>query len=692
MRAIALAVLATALVLGFVLRTAMAPGHVLDTPLADGTDFLVDDPDAAYHLRRVELSLANGRVPDFDRFLSHPQGSPVPWPAAFSGALTLTVQRALEPDREGRSEIGGFTEAQIERLLAALPPWIGLGAVLATALAACAFMRGAKGRFVAAALAALVLATTPIAIWYGASGRIDHHVAIQLLFALQLGAVAVAVRSTEPVDGLTFALVAGVLTGTALVVWLPSALFAGLGGVAFFVAALAATGPLAAARRRAGILFLAATAAVVIVPADSSPWNATQPGSLVNLTMGVPLALLAACGPFVALEVAARLGWGRGRAVGAALAALAAAVALLPGFAAGVAEGFAWASRGNLFMDVVAESRPLLGRGAPDAMLALSDLGPVGVLFPAVWLVLVVREILARRFAPERLLLLASALLWSVQTLGQRRFGDTFAVPLAIATAVLVHDLLGSGRRGAVRAGWVAAALVVLAALPGAYAVLSVPPAEHAALLAWRTDVVGGLRWMRTGTPSPGPWNAPDARQDWGVLAHWGMGHMIEYHARRPTVATNFGSFVGQRGFVGAAAALVESDGEQFAERARELGADCVVVRARDVSDLASLARIAEWAPKRRAELFERTPRGKAYSGLAQRTALWRLGVHDLPVGATAPELAGFELIHRSAALETVAGAPPSPGQPVGPRLSVWRRIPAERSAPDAAPSMGPPR
>lgn len=696
--ALGLLLLLASLAVALVARRATAPGHLLDAPLADGTTFLVDDPDGAYHLRRVQLALANGEVPLFDRFLNHPEGSAVPWPSLFAGALTVAVQAALPRDPAAHRSTGGYSEAEVEHFLAGLPPWIGMGAAAAVALALLGLTRRVRGapRLWPAALAAWCFAAVPIAVWYGAAGRIDHHVAVQLCFALELALVGVCLRTDESLDALAFALLGGLVAGVLLLLWLASALIVGLVGAALFAAAASAHGELGAARRRAGLLFFAAAAAVVLVPAEASPWNDVQPGSLVNLSLGVPRALLGACLPFVALEVAARLGWKRVPGVLLALVVAAAAVALLPGFLGGVREGLAWAARENEFMDVVAESRPLLGRvGPPDFAAAVSDLGLLGLVFPLLWLGLAVSELWRRRWWPERWLLLATAALWFVQTLGQRRFGDALAVPMCLVAALAVHDLAAARMRWGRWLGGALAALLVLASLPSLGAVWTVPEAEQRALVRWRAELVEGLRWMRTGTPSPGPWNAPSARQDYGVLAPWGLGHWIEYHARRPSIATNFGSFVGERGFRGAAAALVADDAADLERRLVELDADYVVVRARDVSDLASHARLAGWDGAARAELFERAEssaqrgRGKAFSARAQTTALWRLGVHDLPVGSRAPGFGGLELVHRSDGVEGLGGAPPGPGVPSGPRLSIWRR--SSSAEPERVPSLAPP-
>ena len=209
-------------------------------------DHLVDDPDGAYHLRRVELALVTGEVPDEDRFLNHPAGgSPLPWPPLFDGLLGYSTR--LAQGRPGTMGITPSYEAELEARLVRLPPLLGLFTTLAVALSAGALVhRGRPGRYtrhgfvlaptVATLLAGLAYATLPIAAWYGDVGRIDHHVAIALLFALHTLAFAriFACGSFESehsgceargLDATLGGITAGFLAGMALLVWLASALF-----------------------------------------------------------------------------------------------------------------------------------------------------------------------------------------------------------------------------------------------------------------------------------------------------------------------------------------------------------------------------------------------------------------------------------------------------------------------------------
>jgi len=665
----------------FALRMEPAPGHRAgERPgAADAPRWLVDDPDAAYHLRRVELALASGRVPRFDRFLNHPEGSPIPWPPLADGLFALVARAALS-DEGGDPALGGVDEGELEALLVHVPPALGALAVLAV-FAATALVAGpGRGRGAGALVAAAIYAALPVAVWYGGVTRLDHHVVVALLFALVLAACAWALRAEELADATLGALVAGTLCGLAIASWLAAGIVAGLAGLSFFARALDRDPRRSADGARAGILFFAAAAATTGVPAATSAWNAVQPGSLVNLTQGVPRALLAAVVPFAVLAVCRRDRRAAGTvrpgpvaSAALALAALAAAVALLPGFTDGVAEGFAWASRENLFMDVVAESRPIDGLD-----VALQQLSHVVLLFPLA-LVALAPSALRR---PERLLVVAACVVWGAMAATQLRFGNALAVPLAVAVGVALADLARSSAPGLRRAAWIAGAAVPLALAPSVAGVYATTEAEYDDLADWRGEVLGGLRWMRANTPSPGPWNASKGVQDYGVLSAWGLGHLIEYHARRPSIATNFGSFVGEEGFRESSRALLAPEPGELVRRMDRLGARYVVVTPRLVGDLVSLARIAGVPGD---ALFARTAGGtKAFGPRATGSALWRLALHARAVGAT--DYPGLELVWAARRRENPRGTRPRRGEPSGPVLSIYERVLPAGDAP--APSL----
>ncbi len=658
-------------VLAFALRAAPTPGHAIEREPGDlAPEWCVVDPDAAYHLRRVELTLAAGSVPGFDRFLNHPRGSPIPWPPFADGMFALLgrIFASGHPDDPADRAIGGHDEGDLEAALVHVPPVLGVLTVLAVFAATLGLGDPGPRRAVGASLAALVYATSPVAVQYGEVARIDHHVLVALLLALELLLLSWTLRSREPVDAISGALLGGVICGIGLLTWLAFGIFAGLGGIALFLSASNGDTERARHAARSGVLFFAAAAVTTMIPASASVWNDVQPGSLVNLTEAVPRALLCAAFPFVVLVLLTRAGRSRVLVLVPAVASLFLAVVLLPDLRASLYEGFAWATRDNLFMDVVEESRPL-----QDATAVRDRLGWPAFLFPPAWLFLAVTSF--RR--PERLLLVLIGAVTCVMALAQQRFGSDFAVPQACTLGVAIADGLSRSRTSRA-ASWSFAALSAAGSLACAYGVASVPQAEYRALADWRAEVVRGLRWMRSATPTPGPWNAPERPQEYGVLAHWGMGHLIEYHARRPSIATNFGSFVGEANFEAAATVLLETDPERFVAGMHALGARYVVVTPRNASDLVSLMRIAGGDTR---ELFVRTADGrKVFGPRATESALARLAFHGEPVGSR--HYPGLELIHAAEAKETGSRAPPKPNDARGPVLSIYGLLERSQEAP----------
>ena len=102
--ALALAAIAAG---AFLLRETHRDAFRVPAGEAGGTSrWLVDDPDAAYHLRRVEVALVTGRIPLRDRYLNHPAGSPVPWPPLLDAALARGARLWLDAGAADRGPQG----------------------------------------------------------------------------------------------------------------------------------------------------------------------------------------------------------------------------------------------------------------------------------------------------------------------------------------------------------------------------------------------------------------------------------------------------------------------------------------------------------------------------------------------------------------------------------------------------------
>jgi hypothetical protein len=195
-----------------------------------------------------------------------------------------------------------------------------------------------------------------------------------------------------------------------------------------------------------GVAFHAAALVAVLPAVLSSPWNATHPWMVVNLTW-FHVAWLA-----LGSAVFAPLLFVRGRALRAYPWIAAGALAALGVFlltaetrpAVGVREGFAWMGREDEFMGAVWESRGLLGAGA--AFDPLSVLGFGALVLPFAW-----AAVAWQAFRRHRHTLLPWAIavpLLAAQSARQVRFADALAVPMAV---VLAWGCVAAVRSAAVR-------------------------------------------------------------------------------------------------------------------------------------------------------------------------------------------------------------------------------------------------
>jgi asparagine N-glycosylation enzyme membrane subunit Stt3 len=229
------------------------------------------------------------------------------------------------------------------------------------------------------------------------------------------------------------------------------------------------------------------------------------------------------------------------RRVPAVLAALLLAALVLVA-RAGAHDALQWATASNVFMRSITESQPFESLTAATKWLGLGT-----------WLVLpafAVGVVRASTRRDDRLVpwLVAVALLVVAATL-QRRFAEALAAPSAVLCAWLVGHVWST--RGA-RLG---ASLLVLSALhlgtlratlarlEGPRFVRNEAALQHEAIEA----VLAPLRAL-----------PPEARR--GVLAEWDHGHAIEWWGGAPTLATNFGLYLGADDFLDPWRFLLASD------------------------------------------------------------------------------------------------------------------------------------
>jgi len=514
--------------------------------------------DAYYHLRRIAYSTVRfPDVLDFDPYINFPKGAKPIWSPLFDWLIALL---ALPFYRSGES-------LAIERLVVWVPPALGAATVVATWGLARRYLDEAT-----ALLAGLFLSVLSAHFWYSQIGFLDHHAAVALAATWMLAATMALLDrdAREPQRGGRLrVLAAGSSLGVALLLWPGSLLYVALAeaGLLLYLVSL----PSAEAFRRFAWRFAAVQVvalAWVLPPGLRSHWP--QWGSLSPVVLShfqpwlfATLALLGAL--CAALPRRALFAARTHRAAGAALLGLvllALSALLLPDLWAGVEDAWRWLAKAESFQARVAESQPLFAAsrraGWAGALARLSGfvlVFPMAALAAASW---------AWRRSDRAALLFWigwSLTLFSV-TLVQRRFFNTFSVAMALVMAWCVREgwryiaeRAPGGRPGrvAARALWVGVVLAMLAPLYPTYAPhLGERRWDQREVRSWIQRRVRQLElahWIERSTPRTQGWLDASERPEYGVLAPWFLGHLIEYAGRRPTVTDNFGDDLGPENF-----------------------------------------------------------------------------------------------------------------------------------------------
>jgi len=501
------------------------------------------DPDGLYHTRRVERAFQEGLpVAGSDPYLDFPHGAAIPWPPYYDTALHLALRPFAPQDIELR-------RPWLERAVATLPVAFGILTALLVSSAAWWLVRGRAGpwqRAGVAAFAGIYAASSWGAVNYSRIGTGDHHAWVGMLYAASLLCASIAfgsaLRSTR--RALAWGAVCGLLAGLMLGSWVAALEYVALTELALGWLLVRRSQEELPGVGVLGLSYHVAALATLAPGVLASPWKDELPWVLVNLSWFHFAWLLAGALVFLPPVLLGRGALSAGRPAArsypfaaAGVIVLVAALAWLADTAParGVAEGLAWISRADSFMDTVRESGPLVGSRAPAEELFVA-LGIGALLLPFAWAAATWRAARSRLDVLVPWVVAAPVLL--AQALAQKRFSDAALLPMGVLLSVEGARWLA--RWPARTALPLACALALLAQFPTVRRVL--PLLMRGPDPAWGgpEDAVLGERtaieWLRTRT-DPGAGSA--------VLAHWDRGHVIEWAADRPTVATNFGSYVG---------------------------------------------------------------------------------------------------------------------------------------------------
>jgi len=531
------------------------------------------DPDTWYHLRRIAYAIAEfPAVLEFDRYLSFPDGAKPIWTPvfdSFAAGLLGLFAHPPQPDWLLR----------LERLAMWLPPLLGAATV------ALAYHIGRRHfGTLAGAAAGVALCFVSGHYWYSQVGFLDHHAALGLVAAFLLGAQLAWMQWEESrlrAAAWRAALVCGTAIAATVAIWPGGLLHVALvevGALAFAVTRAAPDDARGFALRRATAY---AVAGLCIAPLSfGNEWPQWGELSPVVLTAFQPLLFYAAFAVWIGCAFVWRDRVRDARArlvlfVGVGFAVALPLVVALPAVRDGLADAWQWLAKDESFQSRVAESQPLLLDGGRFTWtIGAARLSLFGLCFPlaGAWLAWRLRG------RPERarawLVLLFTAGLYAV-TLLQRRFFDTATVGIALSLGLAARELdailrvrLGSPRR----AHAVVAAAIALVLFPSFRTYLRGVANEVSAWSGgkqWVTGIFGydhaGLELalqLDRATPQTAGWLDPSQQPEYGVLAPWFLGHIIEHAGRRPTVVDNFGDDLGPEAFAFAERAYQSPEAE----------------------------------------------------------------------------------------------------------------------------------
>jgi len=548
--------------------------------------------DVYYHMRRIVYSIV--RFPaalGFDPYINFPDGGRAIWTPFFDWAIAALL----------RPFWGQMTPMQLERIAIWVPPVLGAATVVALY-----FLAQRHFGTAVALIAGAVLSVLSAHFWYSQVGFIDHHAAVALATTLVIAAaMALLARSSrEPLGlrpGSQIAVATGGAMGAALLLWPGSLLHVGLvemGFLAFLLRCSRREDAVGFARRLA---LLHGVAFVLVFPLGvGNTWPQWSRFSPVVLSafqpwyFGAAALFSAAC---AASWRHPRAGGTRARrgisalAIGAAL--LAVSAWLFPGLAFAAGDAWEWFAKRDSFQAHVAESSPLFF--ADDQFTLVIAFMRLSIFALAVPVALCVAYGAVRRDRHRAPVLL---FLWwtlglSVVTVFQKRFFNSASVAISLLLALSVCWVYTKLPSSVIRRSWTRRLAKSALALGTVFLLLPVlgtywpyvanqigrlqdRPLVVTSNTRKQVAVVRLANWLRVHTPATSGWLDPTVRPEYGILAPWPIGHVLEYEARRPTVTDNFGDDIGRKNYL-LARRYYQSEEDAAADLLDRLGVRYVV-------------------------------------------------------------------------------------------------------------------
>lgn len=522
--------------------------------------------DAYYHMRRIAYSVVHfPKSLVFDPYINFPDGGQAIWTPFFDWSIALLFRPLL----------GSVDPLEFERIAVLLPPLLGAATVVAVYFLALRFFGVAV-----ALIAGGVLSGLSGHFWYSQIGFVDHHAAVALAATGLLAAGMLLLANHSQASGRSAetwwsVLATGVACGVALLLWPGMLLHVGLLEVGLLAHLLGLRRRDAAVEFAGCLAAVHAVAFVLLFPFGvTSNWVAWSRFSPVVLSAFQPWYFAAAtffCLGCVACWRAGVASETRSRrlasAVGLAAILLGASAWLFPGLLLAFGDVWEWFAKQDGFQAQVAESKPLFqSREGFTLDAALVRLSTFSLLVPIALAVAFATVHRRPDRSAIRLFLWWSLGLCAV-TIVQKRFFNSASASVALLFALSFRGVYARLPAAVKCRVWTR--MVAKAALVACAILLLLP--TWASYRSYLANIAAGLRgeepipssetrrklamvemgnWIRIHTPEPSVWLDADARPAYGILAPWTLGHVLEYEARRPTVATNFGDDIGRENFL----------------------------------------------------------------------------------------------------------------------------------------------
>ena len=533
---------------------------------------LLADGDAYYHMWRIWHCVTHfPSILETDGYMNFPMGAQVPWPPGFDWVTAALIRFSFgTEDVEGAEILGAW-----------LPVLLGAATVVVAAL-----LSARTFSWTAGFATGLILAVLPAARSYTQLGFLDHHAAVALIGTLLLGG-AMRVAAHPGHGPRAWPVAAGVLVAAAMLTWAGILIHVAVLQAALVTWLLLTKDAALASARALRLAGAHALSALLVLPFGyGHSFGAYSQFTPLGLSNFQPTWFAAGAVCLAAVNAAWRisvLGKTRGRrllsSAAAGVGGLGLAFLVLPDLTDVLARAADWFSADQTFNQRITELTPYL---AGDWMRAQTKLSYLLYGFPLVC----IGMLLADRRAPDRWLLLAWSIGFCLATLSQSRFINTFVVAFALiwggavgASATWARRRLGGDRvaKGSLAAAGLAVAGVLLSPIWPFYALdIEVIRAKRAHSPSTQRDAAfrSAARWLEQASPEA---VHPNDRPEYGVLAPWGLGHLIRYYSRRPMIQDNFGPYAAPENVEHAARYFAEDDEDAAAEILESLGARYVI-------------------------------------------------------------------------------------------------------------------